>query len=76
MIFVHSRVWDHSALEAIDGLAEKYIKNGTKLHLLHLSSDCKDLLRKAGHLLEPDEEGDPHYRVVVDYSKHPPREIS
>ena len=72
--FRHSRVWDHSALEAIDGLAEKYIKNGAKLHLLHLSADCKDLLYKAGHLLESDEEGDPHYRVVVDYSKHPPKE--
>ena len=71
--FQHSRVWDHSALEAIDALAERYSKNGTNLHLLHLSSDCKDLLDKAGKWMEEDKDGDPHYRVVVDYNDHPPK---
>lgn len=70
--FKHSRVWDHSALEAIDSLADRYIRNGTRLHLRHLSPDCQDLLYKAGSLIEPDEDGDPHYRVVVDYKDHPP----
>lgn len=70
--FRYSRVWDHSALEAIDALAERYIKHGTHLHLLHLSPDCRDLLYKAGHLVEKDDEDDPHYRVVVDYKLHPP----
>jgi len=72
--FRYSRVWDHSALEAIDALAERYIRNGTNLHLLHLSPDCRDLLYKAGHLVEKDDESDPHYRVVVDYNIHPPKE--
>lgn len=71
--FRYSRVWDHSALEAIDALAERYIKSGTNLHLLHLSPDCRDLLYKAGHLIEKDDDGDPHYRVVVDYKNHPPK---
>lgn len=70
--FKLSRVWDHSALEAIDSLAERYRKNGTQLHLRHLSADCKDLLYKAGNLVEPDDLEDPHYRVVVDYATHPP----
>lgn len=74
--FRHSRVWDHSALEAIDALAERYLKNGTKLHLLHLSPDCRDLLYKAGHLLKEDRDDDPHYRVVVDYKDHPPKEAA
>ena len=73
--FRHSRVWDHSALEAIDALAERYIKTGTQLHLLHLSSDCRDLLYKSSHLIEEDKDGDPHYRVVVDYKDHPPKEV-
>ncbi len=73
--FRHSRVWDHSALEAIDSLAEKYIRNGTRLHLLHLSPDCRDLLYKAGSLIEEDKDGDPHYRVVVDYNLHPPLDM-
>jgi len=72
--FIHSRVWDHSALEAIDALAERYHKNGTNLHLLHLSPDCRDLLHKAGRMIEEDKDGDPHYRVVVDYKDHPPHE--
>ncbi len=71
--FRYSRVWDHSALEAIDSLAERYSKHGTNLHLKHLSTDCRDLLYKAGHLVETDEDGDPHYRVVVDYRDHPPK---
>ena len=74
--FQHSRVWDHSALEAIDALAERYQKHGTRLHLKHLSADCKDLLYKAGHLMEQDDQEDPHYRVVVDYQTHPPKESS
>ncbi len=71
--FRHSRVWDHSALEAIDALAERYLRNGKKLHLRHLSSDCRDLLYKAGSMVEEDKDGDPHYRVVVDYKSHPPK---
>ncbi len=72
--FQHSRVWDHSALEAIDTLAERYLRNGTRLHVRGLSVDCKDLLYKAGSMVESDIDGDPHYRVVVDYKEHPPLE--
>ena len=35
--FARSRVADHSALEAIDTLAERYLNAGKKLHLVHLS---------------------------------------
>ncbi len=72
--FRYSRVWDHSALEAIDALAERYVRSGTQLHLLHLSPDCRDLLDKAGTMIEQDSEDDPHYRVMVDYKKHPPKD--
>lgn len=71
--FRYSRVWDHSALEAIDALSERYARSGTQLHLRHLSTDCRDLLYKAGKFVEEDKDGDPHYRVVVDYKDHPPR---
>lgn len=69
--FHYSRVWDHSALEAIDSLAERYEKNGTKLHLLSLSPDCHRLLNKAGKMIKKDKDSDPHYRVVVDSSSYP-----
>ena len=64
--FMDSRVMDHSGLQAIDALAAKYQANGTRLKLRHLSRDCRDLLAKAGQLIEPDTD-DPSYGVAVDY---------
>ncbi len=64
--FAHSRVADHSAIEAIDNLAEKYKKAGKHLHLRHLSQDCKALLKKAGGLVEVNIKEDPHYHIADD----------
>lgn len=64
--FVHSRVCDHSGLEAIDTLAERYINAGKELHLLHLSAECKKLLKKAGNLVEVNVIEDPKYFVMED----------
>ena len=50
--FERARVSDHSAIEAIDNLAERYLKLGKMLHLRHLSPDCKQLLHWAGSLVE------------------------
>ncbi|MGB5179246.1 MAG: SulP family inorganic anion transporter, partial [Gammaproteobacteria bacterium] len=49
--FQNSRVADHSAIEAIDTLAERYIRAGKTLHLRHLSEECRRLLKKAGDLV-------------------------
>ncbi len=64
--FQNSRVADHSAIEAIDNLAEKYIKAGKKLHLRHLSIECTQLLKKAGDLVEVNVMEDPRYHVADD----------
>jgi sulfate permease, SulP family len=64
--FVNARVADHSAIEAIDTLAERYLKLGKTLHLRHLSADCTQLLRKAGSLVEINVIEDPHYHVADD----------
>ena len=64
--FQNSRVADHSAIEAIDNLALKYIKAGKKLHLRHLSPECKELLRNAGDLVEINMMEDPTYHVADD----------
>lgn len=67
--FRDARVWDHSGLEAIDTLATKYEMAGKRLHLVHLSEDCKLLLKKAADLVEVDTLEDPHYRIVADYDR-------
>ena len=64
--FAESRVCDHSGLEAIDTLADRYNNAGKTLHLLHLSADCRKLLRKAGNLVEVNVIEDPNYFVAVD----------
>ena len=64
--FQNSRVTDHSAIEAIDSLAERYIKAGKKLHLRHLSPECTTLLDKAGDLVEVNRMEDPNYHVADD----------
>jgi SulP family sulfate permease len=64
--FQNSRVADHSAVEAIDNLAEKYIRAGKTLHLRHLSDECRVLLKKAGDLVEVNVMEDPRYHVADD----------
>ncbi|MBL1433002.1 MAG: SulP family inorganic anion transporter [Gammaproteobacteria bacterium] len=62
--FQGSRVVDHSAIEAIDSLAERYVKAGKTLHLRHLSPECRILLKKAGDLVEVNYLEDPKYHVA------------
>ena len=67
--FKFSRVVDHSAIEAIDALTERYAKEGKKLHIRHLSEDCRHLLAKSGSVIEILDD-DPSYGVASDYSKY------
>jgi SulP family sulfate permease len=64
--FARSRVADHSGLEAIDALAERYENAGKTLHLVHLSDECRRLLKKAGNLVEVNVIEDPTYFVAED----------
>ena len=64
--FAESRVADHSAIEAISVLTDRYVKEGKKLHIRHLSRDCRKLLNKAGVLVEVNIIEDPIYKVASD----------
>jgi len=64
--FRFSRVSDHSGIEAIDTLAERYFSADKRLHLRHLSPECKNLLTKAGDLCEVNVIEDPKYHVADD----------
>jgi len=64
--FADSRVCDHSGIEAIDSIAMRYKKNGRSLHLIHLSAECKKLLKKAGDMVEVNVVEDPNYFVAVE----------
>lgn len=64
--FWNARVYDHSAIEAINKLAEKYEALGKEIHLKHLSKECSALIAKAGHVVDVNILEDPDYHVAED----------
>lgn len=64
--FAESKIVDHSAIEAVNKVTERYAKNGKTVHLRHLSEDCRKLLDKAEAIIEVNYYEDPTYKVVVD----------
>jgi SulP family sulfate permease len=63
--FQHSRVYDHTGVEAIDSLTKKYKAEGKKIVLKHLSPECQNLLDEARDLVEVNVSEDPHYHVSL-----------
>lgn len=64
--FEESRVVDHSAIEALNKLTERYAKVGKKAHLRHLSEDCRKLLDNASSIIDVNYWEDPKYKLVLD----------
>ncbi|KMW56242.1 Sulfate permease [Candidatus Rhodobacter oscarellae] len=65
--FAESRVADQSALSAIEGVATRYQDLGKELHIRHLSRDCRQILGRAGLIVETSED-DPDYQVAANYA--------
>ncbi len=64
--FKESRIADMSGIDALHRLTERYHKAGKKLHLRHLSPDCRTLLRNAEGIIEVNILEDPDYRVATE----------
>lgn len=67
--FMESKVSDHSGVEALGNLAQKYLELGKQLKLTHLSPDCKTILLKRNPEFASIIENavdDPRYYVVSD----------
>ncbi|WP_075342866.1 SulP family inorganic anion transporter [Tenacibaculum agarivorans] len=72
--FVESRVSDHSALEALFVLVEKYQAAGKTIKLKHLSEDCKVLMYKASnkfHNVIIEDVDDPRYHLAANPEAFP-----
>ncbi len=50
--FYFSRVYDQSAIEAINKLAERFRQEGKTLQLQNLNSDCRKLIERANDITE------------------------
>ena len=67
--FIESKVSDHSGIEALRTIANKYLMANKSIKFTHLSPDCKHLLLKANSKFENIIEtniDDPRYYVVTD----------
>ena len=64
--FKESRIVDQSAIECINKLTERYLKNGKNIHLRHLSSDCVKLIKRAEKICDVNLLEDPDYFVAID----------
>ncbi|GER59661.1 SulP family inorganic anion transporter [Patiriisocius marinus] len=67
--FIESKVGDHSGVEALRNIANKYKDAGKNVTLTHLSPDCKAMLLKWDpdfNTIIQDAIDDPRYHVVTD----------
>ena len=67
--FIESKVSDHSGIEAVKNLTDKYLALGKSIRLTHLSPECKIILLKSSPKFETLIEtsiDDPRYYVVTD----------
>ncbi|NCN28403.1 SulP family inorganic anion transporter [bacterium] len=64
--FKESRIADHSGIDAVQKVSERYSKLGKKVILRHLSADCIQLLHNARSMIEVNVCEDPRYKVAID----------
>ena len=67
--FSDARIVDHSGIDAIYSLSEKYLNKESKLKLRSLSRDSKFLIKNSAiksHVHLHDDPSDPEYKVVTD----------
>lgn len=64
--FQESRIVDHSAIEAVNKVTERYTKMGKTVHLRHVSEDCRQLLDNASSIIDVNYWEDPHYKIISD----------
>jgi SulP family sulfate permease len=67
--FIEARVQDHSGIEALRGIANKYLDLGKEIKLTHLSPECKELLMRNNPEFETIIKSsieDPRYHIATD----------
>lgn len=64
--FKEARILDHSGIEAVNALTDKYLQAGKKLELYHLSHDCRRLLTNAEKVVQVNVKEDPVYEIADD----------
>ncbi len=65
--FAESRIVDHSGIDAVHKVTERYTKVGKTVYIRHLNSSSKILLEKAEKIISINyADDDPSYKIVMD----------
>ncbi|WP_215223680.1 SulP family inorganic anion transporter [Echinicola shivajiensis] len=65
--FAESRIVDHSGIDAVHKVTERYNKVGKTVYIRHLSTSSKTLLEKAEKIINVNyADDDPSYKIVMD----------
>ncbi len=65
--FAESRIVDHSGIDAVHKVTERYNKVGKTVYIRHLSTSSKTLLEKAEKIISVNyADDDPSYKIVMD----------
>lgn len=64
--FKESKIVDMSAIDAVNKLTERYARLNKKIHLRHLSADCRTLLQNANEVIDVNIMEDPTYKVAIE----------
>jgi SulP family sulfate permease len=64
--FKESRIMDMSAIDALNKITERYANVNKTIRLRHLSPNCRQLLQKAGAVIDVNVLEDPTYKVAVE----------
>ena len=62
----NARGYDHPGIEAINNITERYADQNKFLHLLNLSKECQELLKKADNIVELSVIEDLDWHLAVD----------
>ncbi|MDT0294696.1 SulP family inorganic anion transporter [Mesonia ostreae] len=62
--FADSKITDMSAIDAVNKITDRYLQQGKKVHLKHLSADCRRLLQNAEKIIDVNIIEDPSYKVM------------
>ncbi len=67
--FRHSKVCDQSGLEAIKSLSDRYFNIGKRLHLKHLSEECRSFLKSMEVFVGVNVIKKPQFRMVPSHER-------
>ena len=67
--FRHSKVCDQSGLEAIKSLSDRYFNVGKRLHLKHLSEECRSFLKSMEVFVGVNVIRKPQFRMIPSHEK-------